>query len=171
VGVFHAADGRFFMTIAGQGPWRKLLEVLGNPPELSIAEFADNADRVQHEAKLIPILQRLFGQAKLEHWMAKLREGGVPAGPIRSIAEAVQSDEVKERRILSTVPHSKAGEVPNLRLPLELAGTPVVAPHGAPVLGEHTRSVLADLLHYDSVRIAGLEQKGVIPPAQVTIKT
>ena len=94
-----------------------------------------------------------------------MREGGVPAGPIRSIAEAVNSSEVKERAILGMAPHTRAGAVPNLRLPLELAGTPLAAPRGAPVLGEHTRAVLSQLLHYDSARIAVLEQKGAIPPA------
>jgi formyl-CoA transferase len=170
LGVFHAADGRFFLTVAGQSVWRKLLEVLGNPPELLSADFADNAARVQHQPQLIQILGRLFGQAPLAHWIAKMREGGVPAGPIRSIAEAVNSPEVKERAILGAAPHTKAGEVPNLRLPVVLAGTPLRAPQGAPVLGEHTRAVLSELLHYDSGRIAGLEQKGVIPPAPAEIR-
>ncbi len=165
LGVFHAADGRFFMTIAGQGPWRKLLEVLGNPPELLTEEFADNASRVQHQARLTEILQRLFGEQKLEYWIKKMREQGVPAGPIRSIAAAVNSPEVKERRILGMAPHTKAGEVPNLRLPIELGDTPLRAPQGAPVLGEHTRVVLSEFLHYDAERIAELEQKDAIPPA------
>jgi crotonobetainyl-CoA:carnitine CoA-transferase CaiB-like acyl-CoA transferase len=48
-----------------------------------------------------------------------------------------------------------------------LAGTPIVAPRGAPVLGEHTHAVLAELLHYDAGRIAGLVQTGVIPAAKI----
>lgn len=165
IGVYPAADGRFFMTVAGQGVWRKLLEVLGNPPELLTQDFADNAARVRHEPRLTPILQRLFEAAPLEHWMQRLRAGGVPAGPIRSIAAAVNSPEAKERGVLGQAPHSGAGSVPNLRLPLTLAGTPLIAPRGAPVLGEHTHAVLADFLHYDPGRIAGLERQGVIPPA------
>jgi len=168
IGVYVAADGRFFMTVAGQGVWRKLLEVLGNPPELLAQAFADNAARVRHEAQLTPILQRLFEAAPLAHWMERLRAGGVPAGPIRSIAAAVNSPEVKERGILGQAPHSKAGTVPNLRLPVTLAGTPLIAARGAPVLGEHTRAVLSDFLHYDPARIAGLEQQGAIPPAAST---
>lgn len=165
IGVFHAADGRFFLTVAGQGVWRKLLEVLGNPPELLTEDYADNAARVRHEPQLTQILQRLFGAAPLAQWIERMRAGGVPAGPIRSIAAAVNSPEVKERGILGKAPHSKAGEVPNLRLPLMLAGTPLAAARGAPVLGEHTHAVLADFLHYDSGRIAELEQQGAIRPA------
>ncbi len=170
MGVFHASDGKFFLTVASQRVWGKLLEVLGNPPELLAAEFADNMSRVRNRPQLAQILERHFGQAPLADWITRLREGGVPAGPIRSISEAVGSPEVKERAILGTAPHSKAGQVPNLRLPLELSDTPLVAPQGAPVLGEHTRTVLSELLHYDSERIAALEQKGVIPPAPAPIK-
>jgi formyl-CoA transferase len=170
LGIFHAADGKFFLTVASQSVWRKLLEVLGNPRELLTSDFEDNAARVQHEAQLVRILERLFGQAPLAHWIARMREGGVPAGPIRSIAEAVNSPEVKERAVLGTVPHARAGEVPNLRLPLELAGTPLRAGRGAPVLGEHTLAVLSELLRYDSARIAGLEHKGVIPTAPAKIR-
>lgn len=167
IGVFHAADGRFYMTVAGDGVWRKLLEVLGNPPELLGADYASNAARVRNDAQLTQILQRLFGAAPLAQWIERMQAGGVPAGPIRSIAAAVDSPEVKERAILGKAPHSKAGEVPNLRLPLMLAGTPIVAPRGAPVLGEHTHAVLAELLHYDAERIAGLEQAGVIAAAKI----
>ena len=170
LGVFHAADGRFFMTVASQSVWRKLLEVLGNPRELLTSDFEDNAARVQNEPQLVRILERLFGQSPLAHWIARMREGGVPAGPIRSIAEAVNSPEVKERAILGTVPHARAGEVPNLRLPLELAGTPLRSGRGAPVLGEHTLAVLSELLQYDAARIAGLERKGVIATAPLTIR-
>jgi formyl-CoA transferase len=168
IGVFHAADGRFYMTVAGDGVWRKLLEVLGNPPELLGADYASNAARVRHDARLTEILQRHFEAAPLAQWIERMRAGGVPAGPIRSIAAAVDSPEVKERAILGKAPHSKAGEVPNLRLPLMLAGTPIVAPRGAPVLGEHTHAVLSQLLHYDAQRIGALEQAGVIPAAKVT---
>jgi len=137
---------------------------------LLTSDFEDNAARVQHEPQLVRILEQLFGQAPLAHWIARMREGGVPAGPIRSIADAVNSPEVKERAVLGTVPHARAGEVPNLRLPLELAGTPLRAGHGAPVLGEHTLAVLSELLQYDGARIAGLESKGVIAAAPLKIR-
>lgn len=46
-----------------------------------------------------------------------------------------------------------------------LSGTPMVTPRGAPVLGEHTRAVRRDVLHYDAGRIETLERAGVLGPA------
>jgi crotonobetainyl-CoA:carnitine CoA-transferase CaiB-like acyl-CoA transferase len=162
--VFDAQDGKFYMTVAGDSVWKKLVRAMGDPPELQIADYTNNSARTRNEPKLKPLLQRLFAQAPLAQWMEKLRAAGVPAGPIRSIAEAVASPEMQERGIIGTAPHTSAGTVPNLRLPIAMSGTPLIAPRGAPVLGEHTHSVLAELLNYKPERIAELEKKTVILP-------
>jgi len=162
--VFDAQDGKFYMTVAGDNVWNKLVKEMGDPPELQSADYAINSARMHNQRKLKPILQRLFAQAPLAQWMKKLRAAGVPAGPIRSIAEAVDSPEMKERGIIGTAPHTSAGTVPNVRLPIAMSGTPLIAPRGAPLLGEHTHSVLTGLLGYKPERIAELEKKAVIMP-------
>ena len=162
--VFDARDGKLFMMVAGDNVWNKLVRVLGDPPELKSADFETNPARLHNQARLKQILQGHFKQAPLEEWIQRLRAAGVPAGPIRSVAEAVHSPEMEERGIIGTAPHTGVGTVPNVRLPIAMAGTPLVAPRGAPVLGEHTHSVLAGLLNYDSARIAELEKKAVIMP-------
>lgn len=162
VDLFDAQDGKFFMTVAGDNVWEKLVKALGTPAELQSPDYDTNSARLQNEPRMKLILQRLFGQAPLAQWMERLRAAGVPAGPVRSIAEAVDSPEMKERGVIGTAPHSGVGTVPNLRLPMAMSGTPLISPHGAPLLGEHTRSVLAELLHYDAERIAELERKGAI---------
>ena len=162
VDLFDAQDGKFFMTIGGDNVWQKLVKALGTPAELQSADYDTNSARLQNEPRMKLILQRLFGQAPLAQWMERLRAAGVPAGPVRSIAEAVDSPEMKERGIIGTAPHSGVGTVPNLRLPMAMSGTPLIAPRGAPLLGEHTHSVLAELLHYNAERIAELERKGAI---------
>lgn len=68
------------------------------------------------------------------------------------------------RGIVGQAPHTTAGTVPNIRLPIMISGTPLVPPRGAPTPGEHTRGVLAGLLHYSPEEIAELAEKGVIPP-------
>jgi formyl-CoA transferase len=162
--VFDAQDGKFYMTVAGDNVWNKLVKEMGEPRELLSVDYATNTARMNNQVKLKPILQRLFAQAPLEKWMQKLRAAGVPAGPIRSIAEAVASAEMKERGIIGTAPHTSVGSVPNVRLPIAMSGTPLIAPRGAPVLGEHTHSVLNGLLNYTPERIAELEENAVIMP-------
>ena len=45
---------------------------------------------------------------------------------------------------------------------MRLDGTPVRDPVGAPVLGQHSRQILRDMLGYDDARIAALEAAGTV---------
>ena len=54
--------------------------------------------------------------------MVRLRAAGVPAGPVRSIAQAVASPEMQARAVIGEAPHRKYGTVPNLRLPMTMTG-------------------------------------------------
>lgn len=155
--LFDARDGSFYMMVAGEGVWRKLVRAMGEPPELQPEKFATNNARMRNRAELKATLQHLFSRATRDYWVESLRSAGVPAGPVRSIAEAVASGEMKERGIIGTAPHTGVGTVPNVRLPMNMSGTPLVAAHGAPLLGEHTRSVLGELLGYSQARISELE--------------
>jgi crotonobetainyl-CoA:carnitine CoA-transferase CaiB-like acyl-CoA transferase len=157
VDLFDAKDGRFFLNIASERVWGKLVSVLGDPPALQAPEFATSAARVKHQDTLLkPLLQAMFATRSLADWLEALRAAGVPAGPVLSIAEAAASPEMRQRGVIGRAPHSTLGEVPNLRLPMHMAGTPLKAPVGAPVLGEHTADVLSDWLGWSPDQAAAL---------------
>jgi crotonobetainyl-CoA:carnitine CoA-transferase CaiB-like acyl-CoA transferase len=162
VGLFDSQDGAFFVTVAGDRVWQKLVAALGQPPDLLCEDFTTNLGRVRHQRRLAGLLRPLFAAATTESWMARLRAAGVPAGPVRTIAAAVDSPEMKARAVIGTAPHTRYGTVPNLRPPFHFSGTPVVLPRGAPLLGEHNEEILGDVLEYAPERIAALMQSGVV---------
>lgn len=161
-GLYDTRDGQMFITVAGDVVWGKLVKAMGEPEELLRPEYATNRSRVQAKASLDAALRTLFARAPLSHWVELFRNAGVPAGPVRSIGEAAESPEVRERAIIGKATHTTAGEVPNIRSPLAMTGTPLIPPRGAPILGEHTRSVLIDLLGYPLELVAELEAGGVL---------
>lgn len=156
VGLYHASDGAFFMTVAGERVWVKLVEAMGCPPELRDERFASNFLRVRHQPELDAALANLFVRQTLEHWLGLLREAGVPVGPVRSIAQAAESPEMKASDVIVQAPHASLGHVPHLRLPMRLAGTPLTVRHAAPLLGQHTREVLGGLLGYEAAKVERL---------------
>ncbi len=162
MGLYDTIDGQMFITVAGDAVWRKLVNAMGEPEELLCPEFATNRTRVQAMTSLNAVLQTMFVRESLSHWVELFRKAGVPAGPVRTIPEAAESPETRKRGIIGRAPHSTAGEVSNVRAPMSMSGTPLVAPRGAPVLGEHTLSVLTDLLGYPPELLAELEAEGVL---------
>jgi crotonobetainyl-CoA:carnitine CoA-transferase CaiB-like acyl-CoA transferase len=98
--------------------------------------------------------------------MARLLEANVPAGPVRTLAEAFASPEMKARGLAHAVPHA-SGRVPDIGPPFRFSHTPTAAPVPAPALGEHTRAVLAELLDYDEARWQALASQGAFGKREI----
>lgn len=161
VGVYNASDAPFYIACANDRLYRRLVvEVLGRP-DLASGEFGDRRSRTANREKLRAILTGIFVQDIRENWVTKMKAANVPVGYLRTVEEAFNSPEVRERHRLSQIPHPAAGHVPNIETPLNLGLTPVVDPVAAPLLGQHTREVLRERLGYDGARIAALADAGV----------
>jgi len=160
VGVYSASDAPFYIACANDRLYRRLVvDVLGRP-DLASGEFGDRRSRTANRDKLRAILTGIFVQDVRENWVAKMKALKIPVGYLRTVEEAFNSPEVRERHRLSQIPHPTAGTVPNIESPLNLGLTPVIDPIAAPLLGQHTRQVLHEKLGYDDARIAALADAG-----------
>ena len=160
MGVFYASDGPFYLAVANDRLFERLCrDVLGRPDLHASAAFATNADRNAHRDDLFAALNAIFGQATREHWLAKMRQAGVPAGAVRTLVDAFASPEMAARERVKKIPHAAVGEVPNIGSPLHLRGTPVVPAQGAPTLGQHTDSVLKEF-GYSDAELGELSRQG-----------
>jgi formyl-CoA transferase len=161
VGLYDAADAPFYIACANDRLYRRLVvEVLGRP-DLASGEFADRRSRTANKDKLRAILTDIFAKDLRENWIAKMKSANIPVGYLRTVEEAFNSPEVRDRHRLSQIPHPIAGSVPNIEPPLNLGLTPVADPVAAPLLGEHTKEVLREILGYNDARIAALAEAGV----------
>jgi len=160
VGVYHASDAPFYIACANDRLYRRLvIEVLGRP-DLSSGEFGDRRSRTANKDKLRSILSGIFVQDVRENWVTKMKAAKIPVGYLRTVEEAFNSPEVRERHRLSQIPHPTAGTVTNIESPLNLGMTPIIDPVAAPLLGQHTREVLRKKLGYDEARITALADVG-----------
>jgi crotonobetainyl-CoA:carnitine CoA-transferase CaiB-like acyl-CoA transferase len=160
MGVFHAADGPFYLAVANDRLFERLArDVLGRPDLAQNAKFVTNADRNANRDELFASLNEIFGTADRDHWLAAMRKAGVPAGAVRTLTNAFASPEMTARGRVTKIPHASAGEVPNIGSAMHLRGTPVVVPVGSPTLGQHTRAVLREFGYTDD-RLAALEAQG-----------
>jgi crotonobetainyl-CoA:carnitine CoA-transferase CaiB-like acyl-CoA transferase len=160
VGVYEASDAPFYIACANDRLFRRLvIEVLGRP-DLATGEFGDRRSRTANKEKLRAILTGIFVQDLRENWVAKMKSANIPVGYLRTVEEAFNSPELRERHRVSQIPHPAAGSVPNIESPINLGLTPAIDPVAAPLLGEHTKEVLRKTLGYDDARIAALSEAG-----------
>jgi crotonobetainyl-CoA:carnitine CoA-transferase CaiB-like acyl-CoA transferase len=161
VGVYQGSDAPFYIACANDRLYRRLVVDVLSRPDLVSGEFGDRRSRSANRDKLRAILTGLFAQDTRENWVAKMKAANIPVGYLRTVEEAFNSPEARERHRISEIPHPRAGTVPNIETPLNLALTPAVDPVAAPLLGQHTKEVLRDTLGYDDAKIAALADVGV----------
>ena len=88
--------------------------------------------------------------------------GDVPAGPVKSVSEALQAKSVVDREVIQTLQHPELGPISLVRPAQGLAAQEGHVPKAPPLLGEDTRAILRDVLGLDGARIEELVAKGVI---------
>ena len=162
VGVYHAADGPFYIACANDRLYRRLVvDVLERPDLMTDERFNNRKVRSANKEQLREVISEAFATDIRENWMAKMKKANVPVGYLRTVEEGFNAPEVRDRHRLSLIPHPTAGKVPNIESPLSMGLTPIVDPVAAPLLGQHTDEVLRKMLGYDDSQIARLADAGV----------
>lgn len=165
-GAFRAQDRTFYINCGSNKIFQRLAsQVLERPDVAADPDYATGVERSKRRAALFAILDEAFAQQPWSHWQERMRAAGVPCGLVRTVGEAIRSDEARERDLVTRIPHPSGGWVPNVALPIRYSGTPLADPLPAPKVGEHTVEVLRDVLAYDADRIDSLAAAGAFGAA------
>ena len=159
---FAAADGWVVVAAGNDRLFARLCQVLQRPELAADARFAGNAGRTEHHGALESELAAIFAKGSVAEWLDRLEEAGVPCGPVNDVADLVQDPQVRSRGMIRRQPcDGESVAVP--ASPLRFANeTPEMDPRPAPDLGEHTESVLQELLGLDAGELGSMRQDGVI---------
>ena len=159
--AFRTKDGWITLGGAAQNFWVRLCDLLGLPHLATDARFATNADRLKHRKELAALLQARFERETTAHWLERLEQEGIPAGPIYTYDQAFADPQVRQRGMVVEMQHPVAGRMRGLGIPIKLSGTPGAIRRPAPLLGQHTAEILAEL-GYGPADLERLKTSGVI---------
>ncbi|CAM3060487.1 CaiB/BaiF CoA-transferase family protein [Paracoccus nototheniae] len=141
--TIETGDGTLALACGNDAQFARLAGVLGAPGLADDPRFATNRARVAHVDALEAALLPLFAQGTAAAWERRLTAAGVPAGPVRSVAQVLADPDTVARGMLTTLPAEDG--LPPLRLlgnPLRMSATPVCAPRRPPFLDEHRDDIL-----------------------------
>ena len=137
---FEAADGHVIVAVGNDALWKRFCEVAA--PDLDRPEFARNPDRVQRRSELRALLEPVFRSRGVAAWERVLDEAGIPVGRVRSVAEILNSPQLKARGMVVDREHPSIGSVRLVGSPIQFDGENHTATLPPPLRGEHTEDVL-----------------------------
>jgi formyl-CoA transferase len=159
--AMRCSDG--YVTIGANTDrlFQRLCGVLGHPEWTEEPEFATNGNRVRNRAMLATLIEGVMSEQPCRHWLALLDAAEIPCGPINDYAQVFADPQVAARGMVLETDHPVLGRLRTLGSPIRMSATPADAGRRAPLLGEHTDEVLAELgLSVD--QIAELKRNGAI---------
>jgi crotonobetainyl-CoA:carnitine CoA-transferase CaiB-like acyl-CoA transferase len=161
MGLYYAADGALNLGASGEGNWKRLCDALEQPQWFADPEFLVEKLRVVNRERLNRELNVLFKSNTVAHWTELLNRAGVPAGPVYSVPQVFDDEQVKHLGVVGEVTGPDGGALRLITQPVVLDRTPAQLHTAAPGLSEHSEEILA-ALGYDADAIAALRAAGAI---------
>ena len=143
--VFRTRDGWVTIGPNGQPLWRKFCAAIGRNELTQDPRFKDNPARVANRPALAAMLEPIMASQPTAYWVDLLNRIGVPVGAVQTYDEVFADPQVKARHMVEELDHPRAGRMRTLGVPVKLSATPGALRRPAPLLGEHTDEILAEL--------------------------
>lgn len=166
--VFPSQDRDFALAVGSEKLWTAFCKAIDRVDLERHPDFATNALRVRHRAACEAILFDIFRTRSAYEWLDRLRAAGVPCSLVRNLREVVEDPQSEFRGMFPVVNHPTIGPHRVTGAPIKLSDTPGGRSIPAPLLGQHTRTALAELLHLDDSILADLARRGVIFDAELS---
>ena len=161
--LFPTTDGwAMVYPVATEAHWQGMCRVLGRPDLAEDPRFADVQGRVLHGAAVNDQLALETVRFTTDELVRLMDAADVPAAPVNTRQAMIDDPHVQHRGIVVESMHPTAGRIRSVRPPALFSETPSALRLPAPLFGEHTADVLAELLSLSEDELAALRVAGVI---------
>jgi crotonobetainyl-CoA:carnitine CoA-transferase CaiB-like acyl-CoA transferase len=160
--TFRCAAGDITIAVGNDAQFARFCEVLGQPALATDPRFSTNPLRAKHRKTLVPILEEALRKRTAQEWYEAFEAVGVPSGPTYDFRGVFDDPQVRHRALLTEMAHPLTGTVPMVANPIKFSDTPIEYHRPPPLLGEHTREILHEVLGLEDAELDALARQGAI---------
>jgi len=147
MGVFDAADGKVNLAASSPKMFRAFCEVMDAKHLAEDERFKSFGSRIKYRHELWEAVNQLTSQLPTQELVERLNRVGCPCGPIYTVGEAFEDEQVKHLKMERPVTHATLGEFNLIRSPINLSAfdPPPRFERAGPDLSQDTDEVLAEI--------------------------
>lgn len=158
--TFRTATRDLALAVGSEKLWKDFCPAIGCPELADDPRYRTNQDRRANRESLLAKLQEIFLTKSYEEWEQLLLGRGIPVGAINDVGQVVEHPQVKARGSLVDVEHPRLGTVRVAGPAVRLSATPASVRSASPLLGQHTREVLSEVLGMTAAELDELQAAG-----------
>ena len=160
--VFATADGHVIFAVGNDSQFTSFCKVANRPELAADPRYATMPGRIGNRDELIPLIREIMKGRASKDWIERLEAANVPCGPINNYKEVFEDPQVRHRGLKIEIPHPAGVPCPTVASPMRFSETPVEYELPPPLLGQHTREVLGELLGMRREELDQLAAKKII---------
>ncbi len=170
-GLYPTKDGQIVLATLAEHFWPRLCDVLELPEQARDPSLGSNEGRIASRALVERMVCEALQKRTTAEWEQLLLAADIPHAPVLSVGQALRQPQVTARGLVQSMPHPRLGGVEVVGSPIRLSGAAAVQVQPAPLLGEHTRTVLSDVLGMTEDELDALEGDGVLGSGDAAART
>ena len=152
-------DGYITLNLATNSTWPRLCAAI-DPALADDPLFATYTDRQHNARQLAAAVDAVLAELTSAEALERLRAADMPGGPVLPLDQVHEDPQIVHNDTLVTYDSASIGSIREPRPAARFGASAAPDPEPAPMLGEHTVSVLADLGRDEAVR--SLADRGVV---------
>ena len=153
--AFETADDPITLALGNDNLWRRFWEAVGQPEVAEESGLRTNADRRQQRQSVVARIEKILRERPRDHWLTLFRSARIPSGPINSIDQVVADEVLLDRGMFYQIAGSGRA-VPQVGTGIHIDGMANSPRSAPPLLGEHTDTILRNMLGMDEAERARL---------------
>ncbi len=140
-GLYNAGDGQIIIQVSNDREWKRLCEAIELPELADDERFKTNDVRAANRIAMNKLMEAQLAKRTRAEWIVRLRAARVPAGPVNTVGEALDSAQVRANDLVVEMNHPRLGTIPALGYPVTFDRTPCDIRRAPPDVGQHTEEV------------------------------
>jgi crotonobetainyl-CoA:carnitine CoA-transferase CaiB-like acyl-CoA transferase len=167
-GIYKGKDGYITIASLTQPRWEGIVKTMGRDYEWLLQDPRAATVSTRCCEENAPFIHKVveewvMAQDSVAEAERKLEENECPCLRVRSVKELADSDpQIKAREMMVEVEQPFIGKVRMYGSPLKMSETPTGIRGPAPLLGQHTEEILADVLGYKKEQVKELYEQEVV---------
>nr|AAH55852.1 RIKEN cDNA 5033411D12 gene [Mus musculus] len=160
--AFKTKDGYLVIGAGNNQQFAVVCKILNLPELIDDSKYRTNHLRVQNRKELVKILSARFAEEVTAKWLCLFEGSGIPYGPINSLKDVFSEAQVLHNGLVMEMNHPTVGKISVPGPAVRYSKFKMSEAKPPPLLGQHTRHILKEVLRYDEGAIEKLLCSGVI---------
>ncbi|MBV1757651.1 MAG: CoA transferase [Dethiosulfatibacter sp.] len=166
--TLKAIDGYVTIAVTNEKQWRLFCDTFNLNEMYNNEHYKTNELRIKnYEQKLKPELEKTFASLSKHEIEKKLNEAGISSSAVKSVDEAINNEQIKDRDSIKEVNDKKLGKVMFPGIAIHMSETPGSIENTAPLMGEDTVYYLK-MIGYTDDEVLALKDSGIIETNEVS---